>query len=94
MRARHPALAPGLGGFLRKRPLPCPASWGWRLWAPSLVSAPSDDQGWCLPNWGVHTSPLGILATRRSDSDWRGLAGPGLDLASVSDTQAILELLV
>lgn len=84
----------GWGGFCRKRPLPCPASWGWQLWALSLVSAPSDDQDWCLANWGMHTSPLGIMVTRISDSDWRGPAGLGLDLASGSDTQAILVLLV
>ena len=83
----------GWGGFRRKRPLACLASRGWRLWAPSLLSAPSDDQAWCLPNWGMYTSPSGILVILRSDSDCRGPAGPGLDLASVSDTQAMLALL-
>lgn len=77
LRAQRPTLAPGLGWFLQDEATTLSDLTGLVTWDHSLVSAPSSEQDWCLPNWGVHTSQLGILVTCRSDSDSGGLAGPG-----------------
>lgn len=93
VQACHPALVPGLECFLQEEAAALPSLMGLATLGPI--------PGFCtFRRLGLVPRKLGYAHKSPWDHGdthlrfWRGPAGLGLDLASVSDTQAILALLV
>lgn len=83
---------PGLGRFLQDQAATLPDLTGLATLGHLLVSAPSSDQDWRLPKWGVHTSPPASWSCAVLIQE-DGL-GQAWDSAGLHRTQVMLALLV